>query len=94
MAEPVRFEIRVNNSMWSLTRDGQEIHSFGHADRAVHEAAALARDLIHTGQPAEVRLYAAEGQVIEVDLSEPARVGQPGDGDERSAVVPDRSASA
>jgi len=93
VAEPVQIEIRVRNGAWMMTRDGEDVRPYGHADDAVHDAVRLAHDLIHTGQPAQVRLE-AEGKVIEVDLAEPARVAGADGGDERSAVVPDRSPSA
>lgn len=94
MAQPVQIEIHLREGVWSISRDGREVHVFGHADEAIHEAVRLARDLIHTGEPAEVRLE-TEGKMIEVDLSEPARVATPsGADDERSAIVPDRGPSA
>lgn len=93
MAEPVQLEIRVNNGAWMLSRDGEDVRPYGHADDAVHDAVRLARDLIHTGQPAQVRLE-AEGRLIEVDLSEPGRVAGADGAEERSAVVPDRGTSA
>ncbi|RAK52993.1 hypothetical protein [Phenylobacterium deserti] len=94
MAQPVQLEIRVRNGAWILQRDGDDVRPYGHADEAVHDAVRLAHDLIHTGQPAEVRLEAAAGKLIEVDLAEPGRVAGADGGEERSAVVPDRSPSA
>lgn len=93
MADPVQIEIRLREGAWVLTRDEREVRIYGHADEATHDAVRLARDLIHTGQPAEVRVEAAGGKLISVDLSEPERVAQPG-GDEVSAIVPDRGPSA
>jgi hypothetical protein len=93
MADPVLIEIRPENGAWRMLRDGSPVRSYGHADLAVHDAVRLAHDLIHSGEPAQVRLEAAEGKVIEVDLDEPARVATPGE-DESSAIVPDRGPSA
>ncbi|HEX2561784.1 DUF2188 domain-containing protein [Phenylobacterium sp.] len=93
MADPVQIEIRLREGVWMLTREGDDVRPYGHADEAVHEAVRLAHDLIHTGQPAQVRIEAADGKVIEVDLDEPERVAAPGD-DERAAIVPDRGPSA
>jgi hypothetical protein len=92
MAEPVHIEIRRRDSVWAVTRDGREVHAYGHADEATHAAVRLAHDLIHTGEPAEVHVEAAHGRMIAVDLSEPARVARPG-GDNVSAIVPDRGPS-
>jgi hypothetical protein len=94
MAEPVQIEIRVREGAWVMTRDGREVRLYGHADEATHDAVRLAQELIHTGEPAEVRVEAAGGKMIAVDLSEPERVAEPGGGDEASAIVPDRGPSA
>jgi hypothetical protein len=72
MAEPVSFDIKVCDHLWRLTRDGEPVHSFSHVDRATHEAVRLARELDESGQPARVRVHAAEGKVIEVTLDPPA----------------------
>jgi hypothetical protein len=93
MADPVQIEIRLREGAWIMTRQGEDVRPYGHADEAVHEAVHLARDLIHTGQPAQVRIEAADGKMIEVDLDEPGRVAAPGD-DETAAIVPDRGPSA
>lgn len=93
MAVPVQIDIRLREGVWMLTRDGDEVRPYGHADDALHDAVQLARDLIHTGQPAQVRIETADGKAIDVDLSEPERVAAPGD-DERAAIVPDRGPSA
>jgi hypothetical protein len=93
MAAPVQLEIRLHEGAWVLTRDGREVRIYGHVDEATHDAVRLAHDLIHTGEPAEVLVEAADGKLIRVDLSEPARVAARG-GDESSAIVPDRGPSA
>lgn len=93
MPQPVQIEIRLREGAWVLTRDEQDVRVYGHVDDATHDAVRLAHDLIHTGEPAEVRVEAAGGKLIDIDLSEPARVAQPG-GDEVSAIVPDRGPSA
>ncbi|HEY9216778.1 MAG TPA: hypothetical protein VIO94_01925 [Phenylobacterium sp.] len=93
MAEPVQIEIRLREGVWMMIRDGETVRPYGHADEAIHEASALGRQLIHTGQPAQVRVETADGGMIEVDLDEPERVAAPGD-DEVSAIVPDRGPSA
>lgn len=93
MADPVQIEIRLREGVWMLSRDGGDVRPYGHAEDAVHEAVQLAHDLIHTGQPAQVRMEAADGKMIQVDLDEPERVAAPGD-DERAAIVPDRGPSA
>ena len=93
MAQPVQIEIRLREGLWVLSRDGREVHAFGHADEAIHEGSRLARDLIHTGEPAEVRVE-ADGKMIEVDLSEPRRVAAPDADNAISAIVPDRGPSA
>ena len=67
MAEPVVLTIAAAKGVWTLLRDGVRVTEFGHADRAVHEAVRLARELEETGQPARVELHAAEGKVIAVD---------------------------
>lgn len=66
MTEPVCFDIAVRERLWVLTRDGQPVHSFSHLNRATHEAVALARELEESGQPARVRVHAAEGKVIDI----------------------------
>ena len=66
MTEPVCFDIRVRDHLWVLTRDGADVHSYSHADRATHEAVALARELEESGQPARVLVHVAGGKVIEV----------------------------
>ena len=67
MPEPVALEIKAHAGVWVLTRDGAHVADFGHADRAVHDAVRLARELEETGQPAAVRLHAADGKVITVE---------------------------
>jgi hypothetical protein len=66
VVEPVALDIRVRDHLWVLTRDGADVHSFSHVDRATHEAVALARELEESGQPARVLVHAAEGKVIEI----------------------------
>jgi hypothetical protein len=88
MAAPTAFDIAVQNGLWVLTRDGNEVHSYGHADRAVHEAVQLARTLEETGQPARVRVTTADGKVIEIDLDPPADRPEGPPGGDRSALDP------
>lgn len=68
MAEPVRLEIKAANGVWTLTRQGAHVADYGHADRAVHDAVRLARELEESGEPASVHLHAADGKVIDVDV--------------------------
>lgn len=68
MPDPVRLEIKAAAGVWTLTRDGAHGIDFSHADRAVHEAVRLARELEATGEPASVHLHAADGKVIDVDV--------------------------
>lgn len=93
MADPVLLEIRLREGVWMLTRDGRDVRPYGHVDEATHDAARLAHDLIHTGQPTEVHVEAADGELIRLDLSEPEGVAARG-GDEVAAIVPDRGPSA
>jgi hypothetical protein len=93
MAEPVKIEILLRGAAWALTRDGEDVRAYGHADVAVHDAVRMARELIHTGQPAKVQLHTAHEGVIDIEVADAER-RSPMDGDERSAVVPGRSASA
>jgi hypothetical protein len=89
--EPTRFEIVLRDKLWVLSRDGREIHQYGHAERAVHEAAEMARELRRTGEPAEVFLETGQGARIQItDDDPPPRDPE----DETSSVVPDRSLSA
>lgn len=92
MAEPVHIEIRLREGAWVILRDGREVRAYGHVDEATHDAVRLAHDLIHTGEPAEVRVEAGDGAMIQIDLSEPQRVAR--GAEETSAVVPDRGPSA
>ena len=50
-----------------MRREGAGVAYFGHADGAVHEGVRLAREVEVTGEPASVRLHAADGKVIDVD---------------------------
>ena len=68
MPDRVRLEIKAASGVWTLTRDGVRVADYGHADRAVHDAVRLARELDETGEPASVHLHAADGKVIEVDV--------------------------
>ena len=68
MPDPVRLEIKAAAGVWTLTRDGVRVTDFSHADRAVHDAVRLARELEETGEPATVHLHAADGKVIDVDV--------------------------
>lgn len=92
MTAPVEIEILLRGTSWALTRNGDVVRHYGHADVAVHDAVRLARELMHTGQPAVVRLHTAHEGVIDVDLSEARPTFTAAA--ERSAVVPGRSASA
>lgn len=92
MAEPVELRIESHAGTWRLLRDGREVHSFGHVERATHEAVRLAHELIHTGEPATVAVQAADGRLIAIDLSEPERSREAG-GDEQAAITPDRGPS-
>ena len=89
MSKAIEFRIEAREGMWRLSRDGQELHSFSHADRAVHEAVVLARELDQTGQPAQVLLAAADGRLIEVDITPEPPAEEPEGGD-RSAIDPGR----
>jgi hypothetical protein len=85
MCRPVALDIMLRADLWVLLRDGEPVHEYGHAERALHEAARIARDLSETGEPAKVRIQDAHGRMIEVQV-EPVR---PLDGSgERSAVTP------
>lgn len=88
---PTRLDISLRNGLWTLTRDDQPVHDYGHADRAVHEAAELARELRGAGQPAIVRLWTEDGRSIEVTEDDPRTIPPT---EERSAVAPDRSEDA
>jgi hypothetical protein len=90
--DPVRFEIVLRDQMWLLTRDGRELHSFGRAERAVHEAVSIARELRRSGEPAAVYLEPKEGVWIEITDDDPETAARAEE--ERSAVVPDRSTNA
>lgn len=92
MTAPVKIEILLRGTSWALTRDGEKVRSYGHADVAVHDAVRLARELMHTGQPATVQLHTAHEGLIDIDLSEQRPTFTAAA--ERSAVVPGRSASA
>jgi hypothetical protein len=88
MAEPTRFDIVLRTGMWVLTRDGEDVHEYGHVERAVHEATRLARELEATGEPSTVRVQTANGAMIEVaaDPEPPAAEEPPGA--DRSALNP------
>ena len=86
-----RFDIMLSEGVWVLKRDGQNVHQYGHAERAVHEAAELARELRRTGEPAVVFLQPSAGKFIEITDDDP-EPEEPDD--EISAVVPDRSGNA
>jgi hypothetical protein len=87
---PTRLQIVLRNGLWLLTRDGVRLHEYAHADRAVHEAAALASELRRSGEPAVVHLEAADGKVIEVTENDPPANAP---ASEASAVIPERSGS-
>ena len=85
MSRPVALDIVLHNGLWVLRRNDAPVREYGHAERALHEAARIARELSETGEPAQVRIQDAHGRMIEVAV-EPVR---PLDGSgERSAVTP------
>jgi hypothetical protein len=85
MRRPVALDIVLRADLWVLLRNGEPVREYGHAHRAVHEAARIARELAESGEPAQVRIRDAHGRMIEVTV-DPIR---PLDGsDERSAVTP------
>jgi hypothetical protein len=85
MSRPVALDIVLRTRLWVLLRDGEPVREYGHAERALHEAARIARELSETGEPAQVRIQDAHGRMIEVAV-EPIL---PLDGSgERSAVTP------
>lgn len=85
MSRAVALDIVLRDHLWVLLRDGGPVREYGHADRAVHEAARIARELAETGEPAKVRIQDAQGRMIDIAV-DPIR---PLDGsDERSAVTP------
>jgi hypothetical protein len=86
----VRFEVIVRNRLWALLREGVTVREYGHADRAIHEAMEIARELSRSGEPARVFLQAAADKTIEVvDMDSSSRKAL----QERSAVVPGRSSN-
>jgi hypothetical protein len=68
MAEPVRFRIVQEKSLWTLYKGDNAHGEYSHVDKATHEAIALARELKSSGQPATVEVH-AQGKVIEVDTA-------------------------
>lgn len=88
MTEPVCFDIAVREHLWVLTRDGQDVHSYSHLDRATHEAVALARELEESGQPARVRVHAKDDKVIEVTLDPVPDTPPDGETNDYSALDP------
>lgn len=91
MSQPTVFEITTHNHAWCLHKDGVLLHEYSHADRAVHEAVALGRELEHAGQPVRILLKAGDGKTIEITTDEP--VSQDEDGgpqEESSALDPHR----
>ena len=86
--QPARFDISLSESVWVLKRDGHAVHQYGHADRAVHEAAELARELRRTGEPAVVFLQPSQGKLIEITDDDP---GPEAPEDEVSSIIADRS---
>ncbi|MBC6982944.1 hypothetical protein [Caulobacter sp. 17J80-11] len=70
--QQIALDVTLHGSFWVLTRDGKRLHEFSHAERAVHEAVRLARELEESGQPARVRVETTRGKVIEV-LPDPMR---------------------
>jgi hypothetical protein len=85
MSRPVALDIVLRAPRWVLLRDGADVREYGHADRALHEAVLIARELAESGEPAQVRIQDSHGRMIEVAV-DPIRAL---DGsDERSAVTP------
>lgn len=70
--QQVALDVLLHGPFWVLTRDGRRLHEFSHAERAVHEAVRLARELEESGQPARVRVETAGGKFLEV-LPDPMR---------------------
>ena len=85
MSRPVALDIVLRSNLWVLLRDGESVREYGHAHRAVHEAARIARELAETGEPAQVRIQDAHGRMINVAVDPIRALDGAG---ERSAVRP------
>ena len=70
MTKAVEFLLRAEGGQWVLFRDGAELERYTHAERAIHEAALLAREQEESGQPATVHMQTADGERIEVETAE------------------------
>ena len=68
MAEAVEFTIKADGPTWTLARDGERLAAYSHLELATHDAVRHARALEETGAPARVRVHAAGGKVIEIDV--------------------------
>lgn len=67
MPDPVRFDIKRQGTLWTLTRDDQPHGEYSHVERATHDAVGRARELQDTGVPAQVFVH-AEDKAIQIDL--------------------------
>ena len=91
MSQPTVFEITTKNHAWQLHKDGVLLHEYSHADRAVHEAVAVGRELEHAGQPVRIVLKAGDGKTIEITTDEaPPREEDGNPQEETSALDPHR----
>lgn len=86
MSQPIKFEISTHAGRWCLHKDTALVHEYSHADRAVHEAVLLARELEQTGQPVQILLQAADGKTIEITTDLPPRGEDDNPSEERSAL--------
>jgi hypothetical protein len=85
MSRPIALDIVLRAPLWVLLRDGTPVREYGHADRAVHEAARIARELAETGAPAQVRIQDAHGRMLGITVDPIKALDGSG---ERSAVTP------
>ncbi len=67
MPDPIRFDIRRHDSLWTLTREDTPEGEYSHLDRATHDAVGRARELQDTGTPAQVFVH-AEDKAIQIDI--------------------------
>jgi hypothetical protein len=87
MSQPVIFEISTHNGQWCLHKDGVALHDYSHADRAVHEAVGLARELEHSGQPVQILLKAKDGKTIEITTDTPPPAEEDGSPSEETSAL-------
>ena len=72
MPNSIRFDIKRQGTIWTLTRDDKSEGDYSHVDRATHDAVARARELQDSGTPAEVFVH-ADNKAIQIDTDpEPA----------------------